>query len=210
MVTWFLNLLQGDFASNPTAWIDLLITIAGIVAAPITWFINSRKAKKDAETAQRNFDKQLDAIRGQRDEARRQAEAQAQLVDSLKAQVDSSAQMVNALRDQVTQLAEANRITSVNNPEDLDPWGDSEWENGEMFRIKNCGPRTVIVENVRGENEASLIFDRPTPFDCQHGDSVEYMAVGTSMGRPATIIEWHFEGSDETRTTRRSNFKPRR
>lgn len=110
MVTWFLNLLQGDFASNPTAWIDLLITIAGIVAAPITWFINSRKAKKDAETAQGNFDKQLDAIRGQRDEARKQAEAQKKVADSLRSQVNLLERQVKALE---TQASLAEREKSV-------------------------------------------------------------------------------------------------
>ena len=39
MVTWFLNLIQGDFANNPTAWIDLFITVAGIAAEKIRWLL---------------------------------------------------------------------------------------------------------------------------------------------------------------------------
>lgn len=130
MVTWFVNLVQGDFNSNPTAWIDLFITIAGIFAAPVTWFINARKAKKDAETAQGNFDKQLEALKGQRDEARRQAESQNQLAESLKAQIELLERQVNALEAQATIAA---RMDSVPR------WG-----------VEQTKPRSVIwiVENL--------------------------------------------------------------
>lgn len=35
MVAWLCDLVQGDFAQNPTAWLDLLLTVLGIAASPV-------------------------------------------------------------------------------------------------------------------------------------------------------------------------------
>jgi hypothetical protein len=48
MVTWFLHLMQGDFSRNPTAWLDLIISMFSLAAAPIVKIFDSKKAKIDA------------------------------------------------------------------------------------------------------------------------------------------------------------------
>lgn len=55
MVTWLWNLIQGDFAQNPTAWMDLAITVLGIVLSPVAWFtskcLEGKAAKREAKDA---------------------------------------------------------------------------------------------------------------------------------------------------------------
>lgn len=69
MVTWLWNLIQGDFAQNPTAWMDLAITVLGIVLSPVAWFtskcLEGKAAKREAKDAQEKFDAQLEVLKGQ-------------------------------------------------------------------------------------------------------------------------------------------------
>lgn len=210
MVTWFLNLIQGDFANNPTAWIDLFITVAGIAAAPITWFINSRKAKTEAKTAKDNFDKQLDAIKGQRDEAHKQAESQKVLADSLKSQVDLLTKQLNALQAQAESLREQTDMQRVEY--DKAPWGDAEWTGrGGQFLIRNKSTRAVVVTSVHAsDRNLDNFITTEDKFPCTYepGDMIVYFAIGTiQTGTPKTVIEWHWADSDKPRTTTRPNLK---
>lgn len=190
MVTWFLNLVQGNFASNPTAWIDLFITVAGIVAAPIVRLVDLRKAKKDATVAQRNFDE-------------RQA--------TLKGQLEASQETVNALREQVKQLKEANRIAEAANPYGVVPWGDAAWTGkGALFKVRNESARNVIVESVRADQpelKGMFRFSRDVPFVCEPGDTIEYWAMAYNLGRPDALIEWHWENDEAKHSTRRVSIK---
>lgn len=191
MVTWFWNLVQGDFANNPTGWIDLLITVAGILAAPITHFIDSKKSKEDADKAQENFDSELVTLKAQ-----------------LKAAQDSA----DALREQVGQLKEANRIAEEANPFAVVPWDDAEWTgNGSQFLIRNKSSRTVVVTRLSASDErldGLMDFEEEPPFVCNPNDVITYFAANTwQTGTPSTLIEWHWEGSDESKTTKRPNIK---
>lgn len=84
MVTWLWNLIQGDFAQNPTAWMDLAITVLGIVLSPVAWFtskcLEGKAAKREAKDAQEKFDAQLEVLKGQLKAANDSA-------DALRAQV---------------------------------------------------------------------------------------------------------------------------
>lgn len=190
MITWFLNLIQGDFASNPTAWIDLFITIAGVIAAPVTWLINSRKAKKDAETAQGNFSTQLDAIKGQRDEARRQAESQKQLADSLKTQIDLLERQVKALE---TQASLAERENAV-----------PRWD---IMQAKSRSIR-YIVENLNAFDayDVRVKLDNGKEYklgDISAGSSVQFDFMEMSMWQLVqndVDIEWSDEPNGERHT----------
>ena len=130
MVTWLWNLIQGDFAQNPTAWMDLAITVLGIVLSPVAWFtskyLEGKAAKREAKDAQEKFDAHLAVLKSQR---------------------DTADNMAKALRAQVEQLK--NLVEVLSNADiDADPWGDAEWMSGDGFRIKNTGKRTVEVLSV--------------------------------------------------------------
>ena len=80
MVTWLWNLIQGDFAQNPTAWMDLAITVLGIVLSPVAWFTSKcleGKAANDSADALRaqvkTVEDSADALRGQLAAQRTQA-----------------------------------------------------------------------------------------------------------------------------------------
>ena len=79
MVTWLWNLIQGDFAQNPTAWMDLAITVLGIVLSPVAWFtskcLEGKAAKREAKDAQEKFDAQLEVLKGQLKAANDSADA---------------------------------------------------------------------------------------------------------------------------------------
>jgi hypothetical protein len=133
---------------------------------------------------------------------------------SLREQVKSSTATANALQEQVKQLEKANHIAMAANPPEKAPWGDAKWTGrGALFRIHNEGKRNAIVTAVRATEpnlQNLLRFSEPTPFTSEPGDSIDYMAIGTSQtGTPKTEIEWHWEDDDTVRTTHRSNIKPK-
>ena len=98
MVTWLWNLIQGDFAQNPTAWMDLAITVLGIVLSPVAWFtskcLEGKAAKREAKDAQEKFDAQLEVLKGQLKAANDSA-------DALRAQVKTVEDSADALRGPV-------------------------------------------------------------------------------------------------------------
>ena len=101
MLTWLWNLAQGDFAQNPTAWIDLAITVLGIVLSPVAWFVSkwleSESSKQEAAKAQKKFDTQLEVLKGQLEAAKDSANA-------LREQVEAQKSTAEALRAQVSLL----------------------------------------------------------------------------------------------------------
>ena len=114
MVTWLWNLIQGDFAQNPTAWMDLAITVLGIVLSPVAWFtskcLEGKAAKREAKDAQEKFDAQLEVLKGQLKAANDSA-------DALRAQVKTAEDSADALRGQLaaqrTQARLAEETASV-------------------------------------------------------------------------------------------------
>lgn len=190
--------------SSPWDWtlsatltvIGLAITLAIAVAG---WIITARKDSKSAKAAREKYES----------DARRADELNA----TLKSQLEASRESVAALRAQVEQLKEANRIAISSNPPDKAPWGDSVWTgSGELFSIHHEGLRKVIVLEVRSADprmSGLLHFDHATPFSCEPGDSIEYLAIGTQLGRPDVEIRWRWADDDTERTTRRPSIKPR-
>ena len=190
--------------SSPWDWtlsatltvIGLAITLAIAVAG---WIITARKDSKSAKAAREKYES----------DARRADELNA----TLKSQLEASRESAAALRAQVEQLKEANRIAISSNPPDKAPWGDSVWTgNGELFSIHHEGLRKVIVLEVRSADprmSGLLHFDHATPFSCEPGDSIEYLAIGTQLGRPDVEIRWRWADDDTERTTRRPSIKPR-
>lgn len=190
--------------SSPWDWtlsatltvIGLDITLAIAVAG---WIITARKDSKSAKAAREKYES----------DARRADELNA----TLKSQLEASRESAAALRAQVEQLKEANRIAISSNPPDKAPWGDSVWTgSGELFSIHHEGLRKVIVLEVRSADprmSGLLHFDHATPFSCEPGDSIEYLAIGTQLGRPDVEIRWRWADDDTERTTRRPSIKPR-
>lgn len=88
----------GDFAQNPTAWMDLAITVLGIVLSPVAWFtskcLEGKAAKREAKDAQEKFDAQLEVLKGQLKAANDSA-------DALRAQVKTVEDSADALRGQL-------------------------------------------------------------------------------------------------------------
>lgn len=189
--------------SSPWDWtlsatltvIGLAITLAIAVAG---WIITARKDSKSAKAAREKYES----------DARRADELNA----TLKSQLEASRESAAALRAQVEQLKEANRIAISSNPPDKAPWGDSVWTgSGELFSIHHEGLRKVIVLEVRSADprmSGLLHFDHATPFSCEPGDSIEYLAIGTQLGRPDVEIRWRWADDDTERTTRRPSIKP--
>lgn len=190
--------------SSPWDWtlsatltvIGLAITLAIAVAG---WIITARKDSKSAKAAREKYES----------DARRADKLNA----TLKSQLEASRESAAALRAQVEQLKEANRIAISSNPPDKAPWGDSVWTgSGELFSIHHEGLRKVIVLEVRSADprmSGLLHFDHATPFSCEPGDSIEYLAIGTQLGRPDVEIRWRWADDDTERTTRRPSIKPR-
>ena len=190
--------------SSPWDWtlsatltvIGLAITLAIAVAG---WIITARKDSKSAKAAREKYES----------DARRADELNA----TLKSQLEASRESAAALRAQVEQLKEANRIAISSNPPDKAPWGDSVWTgSGELFSIHHEGLRKVIVLEVRSADprmSGLLHFDHASPFSCEPGDSIEYLAIGTQLGRPDVEIRWRWADDDTERTTRRPSIKPR-
>ena len=190
--------------SSPWDWtlsatltvIGLAITLAIAVAG---WIITARKDSKSAKAAREKYES----------DARRADELNA----TLKSQLEASRESAAALRAQVEQLKEANRIAISSNPPDKAPWGDSVWTgSGELFSIHHEGLRKVIVLEVRSADprmSGLLHFDHATPFSCEPGDIIEYLAIGTQLGRPDVEIRWRWADDDTERTTRRPSIKPR-
>lgn len=186
---------------DPWAWTlsSTLVVIGWVVtlASTITgWVITARKDRKAAENAARKRDE--DAARDR------------ETIDTLKAQLRAAQESASALREQVEQLREANRLAEKANPANVDPWSAAIWISGEGFMVRNEGSRNVVVESVHSDQrelEGMLHSKRETPFMCGPGDTVEYIAFGTDMGRPNVLIEWHWEDDSVTHSTRRVSAK---
>lgn len=190
--------------TDPWAWTlaTTLVVIGWAVTFAITvagWIITARKDSRSAKAAREKYEA----------DARRADELNA----TLRSQLDAARESTAALRAQVEQLKEANRIAISSNPPDKAPWGDSAWTgSGELFSIHHEGLRKVIVLEVRSADprmRGLLHFDHATPFFCEPGDSIEYLAIGTQLGRPDVEIRWRWADDDTERTTRRPSIKPR-
>ncbi|WP_137656922.1 hypothetical protein [Bifidobacterium moukalabense] len=189
--------------ADPWAWTltTTLVVIGWVVTLAISvagWVITAIKDARSAKAAQEKYEA----------DARRADETNA----TLKSQLEAAQESTKALRAQVEQLKEANRIALSSNPPDKAPWGDSVWtRKGSLFSIHHEGLRNVMVLGVRSADpkmRGLLRFDRTTPFSCEPGDSIEYMAIGAQLGRPDVEIRWRWEDDDTERTTRRPSIKP--
>lgn len=166
MVTWLWNLIQGDFAQNPTAWMDLAITVLGIVLSPVAWFtskyLEGKAAKREAKDAQEKFDAHLAVLKSQR---------------------DTADNMAKALRAQVEQLK--NLVEVLSNADiDADPWGDAEWMSGDGFRIKNTGKRTVEVLSVHTDAR-----------DCRStADGIRHSVARRATASSIWLLAWKMAG----------------
>lgn len=158
MVSWLMNLVQGDFANNPTAWIDLLIDIVCIAASPIAWFIRSSLAKSEAETVQHKFEEQIDVLKGQRDEARKQAESQKAIADSLESQVKLLERQVEALETQADWTTRASSVP--------------------RWSIEQTKPRSIeyVVENLNSTDAFDVKIKLSNEKEYELGD----MSAGSS------------------------------
>lgn len=175
--------------STTLTFVGLVVTVAIAVIGWVRSGCKNRKAEREAKKA--------------RETERQRFEAR------LKAANDT----VAALRSQVAQLEEANRLYAAANPEDKVPWSDAKWSGkGSQFIVRNESNRKVVVTGVHAADprtESLLRFTRPLPLTCEAGDTIEYTAVGTwDLGEPETIIEWHWDGEDSSRCSRRVNVKP--
>ena len=201
MWNWLIN----DVMNNPSAWagvaIAAVVALVGWAGTGITWIVQTVSNRRKTKREKTERDK---ALQEERDRFNQQ-------IDTLKAQLQAERDSAEALRKHVQLLEESNRIARAANPPDKAPWGDAEWTgSGELFRIRHEGKRNAVVTGLRAseENLAGLAhFDQQPPFMCEPGDSITYLAIGTQAGRPSTLIEWHWEDSDEPRETTRHNIK---
>ena len=165
--------------------IELAMFLLTLVVTCVGWIFEHKNAKllnKERIQDINLLTKQVQALQKQADSLQKQADSLQEQTDMLRAEFDKP------------------------------PFSDAEWSgSGEKFLIKNNGARNVIIDSVHSEQDdlqGQFRFKRTTPFTCAPGDTIEYLAVGTEAGRPNTIIEWHFDDSNENKTTRRSNFIP--
>lgn len=189
--------------TDPWAWTlaTTLVVIGWAVTFAITvagWIITARKDSRSAKAAREKYEA----------DARRADELNA----TLRSQLDAARESAEALRAQVEQLKEANRIADDANPFTSVPWGDAEWtRHGSRFTIRNKSSRNVVVVKLSASDErldGLIRFDQQPSFICEPNSRISYLALGTMQtGTPDTVIEWHWDGSDEIRTTVRQNIK---
>lgn len=189
--------------TDPWAWTlaTTLVVIGWAVTFAITvagWIITARKDSRSAKAAREKYEA----------DARRADELNA----TLRSQLDAARESTAALRAQVEQLKEANRIADDANPFTSVPWGDAEWtRHGSRFTIRNKSSRNVVVVKLSASDErldGLMRFDQQPSFICEPNSRISYLALGTMQtGTPDTVIEWHWDGSDEIRTTVRQNIK---
>ena len=171
--------------------VSLFITIVG-------WMATAVKDSRNAKAAREKYEADV----------RRADEMNA----TFKSQLEAARESAEALRAQVEQLEEANRIADDANPFTSVPWGDAEWtRHGSQFTIRNKSSRNVVVVKLSASDEKlnrQMRFDQQPPFICEPNSRISYLALGTMQtGTPDTAIEWHWDGSDEIRTTVRQNIK---
>ena len=189
--------------TDPWAWTlaTTLVVIGWAVTFAITvagWIITARKDSRSAKAAREKYEA----------DARRADELNA----TLRSQLEAARESAEALRAQVEQLKEANRIADDANPFTSVPWGDAEWTgHGSRFTIRNKSSRNVVVVKLSASDErldGLMHFDQQLPFTCEPNSRISYLALGTMQtGTPDAAIEWHWDGSDEIRTTVRQNIK---
>lgn len=189
--------------TDPWAWTlaTTLVVIGWAVTFAITvagWIITARKDLRSAKAAREKYEADV----------RRADELNA----TLRSQLEAARESAEALRAQVEQLKEANRIADDANPFTSVPWGDAEWtRHGSRFTIRNKSSRNVVVVKLSASDErldGLMRFDQQPSFICEPNSRISYLALGTMQtGTPDTVIEWHWDGSDEIRTTVRQNIK---
>lgn len=189
--------------TDPWAWTlaTTLVVIGWAVTFAITvagWIITARKDSRSAKAAREKYEADV----------RRADELNA----TLRSQLEAARESAEALRAQVEQLKEANRIADDANPFTSVPWGDAEWtRHGSRFTIRNKSSRNVVVVKLSASDErldGLMRFDQQPSFICEPNSRISYLALGTMQtGTPDTVIEWHWDGSDEIRTTVRQNIK---
>lgn len=189
--------------TDPWAWTlaTTLVVIGWAVTFAITvagWIITARKDSRSAKAAREKYEADV----------RRADELNA----TLRSQLEAARESAEALRAQVEQLKEANRIADDANPFTSVPWGDAEWtRHGSRFTIRNKSSRNVVVVKLSASDErldGLIRFDQQPSFICEPNSRISYLALGTMQtGTPDTVIEWHWDGSDEIRTTVRQNIK---
>lgn len=189
--------------TDPWAWTlaTTLVVIGWAVTFAITvagWIITARKDSRSAKAAREKYEADV----------RRADELNA----TLRSQLEAARESAEALRAQVEQLKEANRIADDANPFTSVPWGDAEWtRHGSRFTIRNKSSRNVVVVKLSASDErldGLMRFDQQPSFICEPNSRISYLALETMQtGTPDTVIEWHWDGSDEIRTTVRQNIK---
>ncbi|MGO4973676.1 hypothetical protein [Bifidobacterium boum] len=171
--------------------VSLFITIVGWVATAVKDSRNAKAAREKYEADVRRAD---------------------EMNATFKSQLEAARESAEALHAQVEQLEEANRIADDANPFTSVPWSDAEWtKHGSQFTIRNKSSRNVVVVKLSASDEKldrQMRFDQQPPFICEPNSRISYLALGTMQtGTPDTAIEWHWDGSDEIRTTVRQNIK---
>lgn len=192
MVTWLWNLIQGDFAQNPTAWMDLAITVLGIVLSPVAWFtskcLEGKAAKREAKDAQEKFDAQLEVLKGQLKAANDSA-------DALRAQVKTAEDSADALRGQLaaqrTQARLAEETASV-----------PKWD---IYQVQNL-KYAVANENAFDAHDVRVVLSSGKEYELGNiskGSSIGFMfmekAIMCEDGYADIRITWSLPGESGER-----------
>ena len=175
----------------------LIAAAVSVVIAIIGWIIAYLREKKKDNDEQTQYENRM-----------------IQLDKKLKT-LEGIQSQLNELKAQTTALEKANELTAAANPAEKAPWGDAKWTgSGDLFRIRHEGNRNVVVTSVGVKQEKlqgmlNLVHPEESslPKVLEPGDSIEYLPFFSMAGSPSTLIEWHWEGSDDARTTVRTNAR---
>jgi hypothetical protein len=187
MVTWFLHLMQGDFSRNPTAWLDLIISMFSLAAAPIVKIFDSKKAKIDARNAQHNFDTQLNVLKRQLEEAHK-------LNDSLHAQIEIAERNAKASEIQASVAARADSI----------PRWDIRRINDRKIQyvIENQNSFTAFDVQIRLDNGTEYNFEDMAAGSSSKFDFIE-MGIW-DLQQDSIMIEWSDKPNGKRHTLKKA------
>lgn len=95
--------------------------------------------------------------------------------------------------------------------DEVSPWDEARWLSGDLYAVKNSSTRDVIVTAVHSDFVPAA--ETPNNFEVRHqfpltvsaSDSLEFFSRARyTLSRPGAVIEWHFSGSKNPRSTRRA------
>lgn len=163
---------------------EMVIAILSLVGGGFSWWYanGSRKARTEAEAAERRAQIEAASAQSVAYEARKQSREMQRLATSLEKQVEATKHELEIAQKQAATLQE---LTDGFKPPAL----EMEYSAGDTWLLKNNSNSTIQVSELLNRGEFDLVRHLDTPFDILPLASRSVMLVGTRRPKCSKTLQ---------------------